>query len=334
MRRTGPGATVSAPGSAALQKLVGAGRGVAMDWNDVRALVAVAEHGSTLAAGRALGVSQTTVARRIAALEAALGLALFEKLPSGYRLTAAGEALLPEARALGHAASRLEAAAGALTRDVSGTVRITMEELLAVTLLPPILAELAARHSALRIEIDVAEGLRDLVAGEADIALRFCARPEGAGLVARRLCDGAWTLFASRAYAACTRLPATVAEIRGHPLVAGGGPAVARVYDAWIARHGLADAVSFRHGSATGLLAAVRAGAGLAMLPVLVAAHEPDLVPCFPPGRPAARGYWLVAPERLRDAPRVRVVLDHVARELRVRARAAEARLEGGRAAG
>ncbi len=298
------------------------------DWNDVRALLAVAESGSTLAAARALRVSQTTVARRIAALEAAFGLTLFEKRPSGTRLTAAAEALLPEARALGDAAGRIEAAARALARDISGSVRISTDELLALALLPPILAELSARHPALRIEVDVSPDLRDLVAGEADVALRYCARPKGGPLVARVVADGAWALHASRAYAARHGLPQSLAELRGHPLVAGGGPGVSRVYDAWLERHGLADAVTFRHGSAAGLLAAVRAGAGLAMLPVLVAAQDPDLVMCIPPRRPTERSYWLVAPARLRHAPRVRIVLDHVARALRGLDRAARLRAD------
>lgn len=305
-----------------------------LDWNDVRALLAVAETGSTLAAARTLATSQTTVARRIAALEGALGVTLFERLPAGYRLTAVGSALLPEARALGEAAGRLEAAARAHIRDISGTTRITTDELLALTLLPPILADLGNCYPSLRIEIDVSAELRDLVAGEADIAIRYCARPRGAGLVARQVADGAWALYASRGYAERHTLPGAVRDIAGHPLIAGGGPGVSRVYDAWLERRGFLDAVTFRHGSAAGLLAAVRAGAGLAMLPVLVAAHEPDLVMCFPPHRAAERSYWLMAPVRLRQAPRVRVVLDRLAARLRALGRAAQAASQAGKTVG
>ena len=79
-----------------------------LDWNDLRYFLGVAEHGSTLAAGRALRVSQTTVARRIAALEEALGLPLFERRQAGYALTPAGEGLLDRARQVGSAASARE----------------------------------------------------------------------------------------------------------------------------------------------------------------------------------------------------------------------------------
>lgn len=86
------------------------------DWNDLRAFLAVAETGSTLAAGRRLRVSQTTAARRVAALEAALGLTLFERRQAGYALTPNGEALLEAARAVEGAATGFAEAGAALSR--------------------------------------------------------------------------------------------------------------------------------------------------------------------------------------------------------------------------
>src|SRR6476620_10348512 len=98
------------------------------DWNDIRFFVAVAREGSTLAAGRSLRVSQTTVARRIAALESALGLALFDKRQAGYALTPIGQSLLGSAEAIGDSARLFEDAASAHSREVRGTVKITTEE--------------------------------------------------------------------------------------------------------------------------------------------------------------------------------------------------------------
>ena len=104
------------------------------DWNDLKFFLAVARDGSTLAAGRALRVSQTTVARRIAALEEALNLVLFEKRQAGYALTQAGTELLAQAEAVEAATLRFDSAADASTRDASGTVRLTAEEIFSVTL--------------------------------------------------------------------------------------------------------------------------------------------------------------------------------------------------------
>ena len=121
-----------------------------LDWNDIRAFIAVADTGSTLAAGRALRVSQTTAARRVAALEAALGVVLFERRQAGYQPTAAGAGLLDKARAVETSASAFADAASAEAREAKGTVRLTAVEIYALTLLPPILRDLHAAHPAIR----------------------------------------------------------------------------------------------------------------------------------------------------------------------------------------
>jgi len=100
-----------------------------MDWNDLRHFLAVAREGSTLAAGRALHVSQTTVARRIAALEEALGFPLFDKRQAGYTLTPAGEQLLDRAGQVETATLAFSEAARAHARDLSGVVRLTSDAL-------------------------------------------------------------------------------------------------------------------------------------------------------------------------------------------------------------
>ena len=115
------------------------------DWNDWRAFLAVARSGSTLAAARALRVSQTTVARRIAGLEEALGLTLFERRPAGYVPTAAGTGMIAGAEAIEQAALGLEARARAASRVIEGIVRITTEEIFSTALLAPHLLELRER---------------------------------------------------------------------------------------------------------------------------------------------------------------------------------------------
>ena len=165
------------------------------DWNDLRYLLAVAHSGSTLSAARHLRVSQTTVARRIAALEEALGTILFERRAAGYALTPMGDALLGQAQSVERAATGFAEAAAALARDVSGTVRLTTEEIFANTLLGPILRDLHDVHPDIVIELDTAHALRDLGAGEADIALRSTASAQPAGTVGRRLCSDDWTLY-------------------------------------------------------------------------------------------------------------------------------------------
>ena len=171
------------------------------DWNDLKAFLAVAETGSTLSAAQALRVSQTTVARRIAALEAATSLNLFERRQAGYALTPVGEAMLASAMAVRDAANRFGEAAGARSRDAGGAVSLTTMEIFAVTILPPILRDLRAAHPSIHIHLDTSDEPRDLAAGAADIAIRSSKQPTGAGLVGRRVADNPWTLDCSRDYA-------------------------------------------------------------------------------------------------------------------------------------
>src|SRR5687768_7282588 len=122
------------------------------DWNDLRAFLAVARTGSTLAAGRSLKVSQTTVARRVLALEEALGLTLFERRQAGYALTETGTALLGQAVSVETAAGAFSDAAAAASRDAQGVVRLTCLEIYAVTVLAPMLRDLHAAYPAIVIE--------------------------------------------------------------------------------------------------------------------------------------------------------------------------------------
>ncbi|MEA3032042.1 MAG: hypothetical protein QOH86_58 [Sphingomonadales bacterium] len=290
--------------------------GAMFDWNDLRAFLAVAETGSTLAAGKALRVSQTTAARRVAALEQALDLVLFERRQAGYALTPAGGALLGPARSVAGAASAFAEAAASESRDLAGTVRLTTLEIYAATILPPILRDLHEAHPKILIELDTSEEQRDLAAGAADIALRTSAAPTGGGLVGRRIVHDPWTLYCSRGYAALHPRPHTRDDLRAHPFIGGGGPGLWRRYRAWLQRLELEEAVAMHHDTAVGLLASVRAGFGITVLPTFFAERDPDLVRCVDPTSGDETSLWLLTHERVRHTPRVRAVMDFLADRL------------------
>ena len=304
-----------------------------LDWNDLRYFLAVAQHGSTLAAGRALRVSQTTVARRIAALEEAIGFPLFEKRQAGYSLTPAGEGLLDRARQVDIAATSFVEAAAAEKRDTSGTVRITTQEIFAVSLLAPMLRELHERHPEILIELDDSQDLRDLGEGEADIALRSAVGDRGAGVVGRRLCTDDWTLYCSRDYAAKHGVPRNRSQLKKHAFIGGGGPKLWRAYSAWLHDLGLDDRIIMHHASAMGMMSAIRSGLGIAVLPCIVADAESDLIQCVPPKDDHGRSMWLVTHERVRHTPRVRVVIDFLYEKIARHIRQLESRREAAAAA-
>ena len=281
-----------------------------LDWNDLRYFLAVAREGSTLAAARALRTSQTTVARRIAALERALGVQLFEKRQAGYALTAAGQELRGKAENVEASAEAFAEAASAGARDLTGTVRITSEEIYALSLVSPLLRDLHEKHPEIIVEVDTTGNLRDLGAGEADIALRSSSHEQPAGLVGRRLCIDDWTLYCSRDYAERHGRPTTAAELKRHAIVGGGGAKLWQHYQAWLKSLDLEDRVAMHHASSTGLLSAIRSGFGVAVLPCIVGDADPDLIRCIPPRPDHGRVLWLLTHERVRHTPRVRAVID------------------------
>jgi DNA-binding transcriptional LysR family regulator len=292
-----------------------------LDWNDLRYFLAVANSGSTLAAGRALRVSQTTVARRIAALEDAARVKLFDRRQAGYALTADGEALLPHALRVESAVRAFTDAADAEARSRGGIVKLSTEEIFSVTLLAPLLRELRELHPEITIDLDASVGIRDLASGETDIALRSISTQPAAGIVGRRLCEDNWAFYCNRDYADRNGVPRSLKELKNHALVGGGGGNLWRAYSAWLEKLGMSDQVVIHQASSSGLLAAVRSGFGIAVLPCMVADDDPELIRCLPPNREHGRTMWLVTHERVRHTPRVRIVTDFLYERLKKRVR-------------
>ena len=298
--------------------------GEMLDWNDLRYFLAVARGGSTLAAGRALRVSQTTVARRIAALEESLKLPLFDRRQAGYTLTPDGEQLLACAEDVEAAAGKFSDAAAARTRDLSGTVRLTTEEIFASALLFPMLRDLHDLHPAIHIEVDTSTTVRDLGAGEADISLRSSSEDQPAGIVGRRICMDDWTLYCSRDYGERKGVPRSAEDLKNHAIIGGGSGNLWRHYQAWLRSLDLEDRVAVHYSSSTGLLAGIRSGLGVSVLPCIVGENDPDLIRCLAPREEHGRTMWLLTHERVRHSPSVRTVIDFLYGRLIEKARSAK----------
>jgi DNA-binding transcriptional LysR family regulator len=128
---------------------------VGFEWDDLRYVLAVANAGSLAGAARSLGVNHTTVLRRIGAFEKRLGLRLFERLPTGYVLTAGGEELIAEARHIEDRVTNLERKLAGRDLRLSGVIRVTTTDTLLGSILPEILAEFRAAQPGIGIEIAV-----------------------------------------------------------------------------------------------------------------------------------------------------------------------------------
>lgn len=268
-----------------------------VNWNDIPLFLAIADHGTLAGAARALGINHSTVFRRLAALEDAAGARLFDRLPTGYLLTAAGDTMLPLARAAEQ--SMRDIAREVIGHDtaLSGPVRVTAPPKLARAILPAAVKSLRQDHPGIRVEIVVSDADYDLTRREADIALRATTAPPE-HLVGLKLLDLPWSVCAPPAW---RNKPRTLDDLAGHPLI---GPEAGLTRLAVFRKLPVRDYVATANDIST-MAALAAAGVGLCLLPA--DQQRPDLVRLFDvPG--AAGELWLLTHPDLHRIPRVKAV--------------------------
>jgi DNA-binding transcriptional LysR family regulator len=275
------------------------------DWDDLRCFLAVGRRGTTLAAAAELGISQPTVTRRIAALEQAGGVALFDRSPAGYTLTDAGRALLPIAE---RAAAEMQAAADLLAgrrNENAGRIRLMLPDSMEEMLLE-MLQDFRRDWPGIEVQILTSYTPLDLARGEADIAVRVTNRPESDALLVRTLPNAAWTVYGSRRLAEQRPLPDSTDRLEAWPLIGADGPMVDWKAYRWLERVAPEATYVLRCNSIGGIRTAVRSGIGLSPLPCLLANTDPELVPCFPPPPEIDTLMWLATRRELRHVPHFR----------------------------
>ena len=246
------------------------------DWNDLRFFLAAAREGTLSGAARALGVRHTTISRRLAALEAALGVSLVVRRPQGVEVTPLGQRLLP----LGEDLERAIEAMTALARSGTRRVRLALP-----TGFSPFFADRMAafRKACPDISLELTSGSRpvDLRHGEADLAVRVGPVADET-LVARKLCVSGWSLYASRVYLDRHPMPIDPHRLSGHDII-GFHENLAGVPGArWVDAYGKGATIVFRVAEMTEMLAAALGGAGLAAMPCMLAEPEPRMVRLTP----------------------------------------------------
>jgi DNA-binding transcriptional LysR family regulator len=282
-----------------------------VDWDDVRYFLAVARGGSVRAAAERLGVNHATVLRRMARLEQRLGAQVFEKLPSGYRLTAAGEEVLEFADQMEASSHQLETRVFGRDQGARGLLRVTLPPFLATHLLMPDLTDFARRHPDIEIEILSTGEVANLTNREADVAIRFVVDRKTLplnlhGLMGPELASG---VYLSRDLLAAWRAGAQ-SLIRPIVINDHGIPDWARKGEVRTTE------VPFRTPDAEAQIAAVRQGLGLTRLPCFVGDSDPQLVRA--PGiQPRLNGaLWLLTHGETRKTKRVRLFIECVSRRL------------------
>jgi DNA-binding transcriptional LysR family regulator len=278
-----------------------------MNWDDLRAFLALARLGSLRRAAETLGVTQPTVQRRIRMLEADLGLPLFVRERDGHRLTAAGATLLPEARGVETMALRVEQRSSGLSGRLAETVRVSAGEWPALLLA----RRLAAIGDGPRIELVVTEEAHGITRREPDIVVRH-GMPESGGEVTRRVGTIDVAVYCHPSFAEGRAVPLDPADLATLPWLGFVEEQQDYRLMRWLAaqRDGRPLAARLMR---TDLMAdAAAGGVGVAVLPRFLGDHRPGLMRLSPPIEALRADYWIVAHAELSRNPSVRAAMDWI----------------------
>jgi DNA-binding transcriptional LysR family regulator len=274
------------------------------DWDDLRYFLALIDAGTLSGAARATGVEHTTVARRIDALEAALGMLLFDRFPKGWSLTTMGNALVPHARKMAddmHGLMRVASGSASL----SGAVRISAPPALAAYLLAPRLKDMLRRLPGIEVDLRGETRTTDLMRRESDIALRF-HRPTAPGLAVRQLTSVEYGLYGNSQYLA-EHSPQQW-EFLGYDELLRDAP-----QQLWLDKIRGERRYCLRSNDLGTLFQAAVAGCGLAVLPhSFFNFQRNDLIAVDAEVCPVKRNLWLIMHEDVRRSAPVRAVADEI----------------------
>lgn len=281
-----------------------------VNWDDYRIFLAVARNASVRKAAGTLGVSHSTVLRRISALEDALGVRLFERLPTGYFTTPAGEDLVRSAQRIEEediAAGRWIAGQDS---QLSGKIRVTILDAFVTHLLMPDLADFSRVHPDIELEVVPTYALANLAKREADVAIRLSNDPPD-DLVGRRLLH-----LAKAAYVTADLLSGASGKASAPHLRWIGWPGDAPSPQ-WIEDSDFPDIpMGLRIADPAAQVAAAKAGLGMAMLPCFMADAEPDLYRMPPGTLQPHKDVWVLTHRDLRNTARIRTFTGFIARAL------------------
>lgn len=290
----------------------------ALHWDDVRLFLALCRASTVGSAAAKLGIDASTVSRRLAALEQAMDVSLFDRGRDGVLPTKAAEDLLLVAEEIEQAMLRFTHAAEGLEREIAGLVRVTCPDDVAEMVVVPALRELFTRHPALRIELTPGETLLDLTRREADLALRT-VRPTRGDLLVTKLLGLRWVAATAPALA---RELGSLRAWTDAPWI-GWGERLSHIGPArWLQSHARGAEPVLRSDSLKVQLTALSSGIGVGLVPEPSVEHY-GLVPVkFAAALRESAAQWpsdelfLVTHRALRDVPRVRVLWDLLVQKL------------------
>jgi DNA-binding transcriptional LysR family regulator len=277
------------------------------NWNDLRVFLAVARSAGLIAAGRRLSLDQTTIGRRIAALEASLGVKLIDRSTRGVSLTGSGLTLLEHAERIEAEMVAASARLGASGPPLSGTVRLATPEAFGVHIVATAAAAFHKHLPGLQLELVPEARTVNLTRREADIVIGL-SRPSRGRLVTRKLADYSLGLYAAKVYLEDASPLLDLADLLERPLVWYIDEMIDVPELRYLDQVAAGAATVFRSNSIAAQHAAVASGLGFGVLHRFAAEPDPRLERVLPQALSLQRSYWMSVHEDQAHLPRIRAV--------------------------
>ncbi|NOX10127.1 MAG: LysR family transcriptional regulator [Gammaproteobacteria bacterium] len=286
-----------------------------INWDGFRYFVAAAETGSLSAAAKSLGSNQPTVGRHVNALEAALGIKLFQRHAKGLTLTQEGAYILEQSLSIRSLVVKSKRAVQEGEKEICGTVRVAVPEGLCMEVLLPVLPELYQKYPEINITLNVSSSTANLTSGDADIAIRLF-RPSDANLVVKYIGNMEMGLYASSEYLATHGTPLKIPDLKHHHIIAYGDVLSSLPENQWLADHITPSRCILRSDNTMARLKATLIGLGVSIQPHIFSRMNKDLNPVITGEVIPEHEIWLVYHNDLRHSGRVRAVIDFVSKQL------------------
>jgi DNA-binding transcriptional LysR family regulator len=296
-----------------------------LSWDEFRLVKSIAEARSLVGAAERLGLNHSTVFRRLAAVEAAVGARLFERSRAGYKPTVAGEEMIALATTMAESVVEFERRVAGRDIKPTGELSVTAPEAIGQHFMPAIVAQFQAHNPGVVVELILSNKSLNLSRRDADIAIRLTNDPPET-LVGRRICTGRWGVYCRRDLAS---------ELGSEPTDSAAfigfgdnfGPVPGR---RWIEANIPRGRLVAKANAAHCLLELALQGLGATLLPCFLGDRSPDLARVGYLLPELDVGLWMLTHSDLRRSARVRAFMDFAGGELTKHRRAIEGEEPGG----
>lgn len=285
-----------------------------LGWDLLQSLHAVLEAGSFSGAARLRKLTQPTLGRHIDQLERQLGAPLFLRSPRGLQATDLALTFRPHLADMAAAARTADRDAHGVTSGAGGVVRVAASEVVGVEVLPAVLARFREAHEGIDVELALSNKNEDLTRRDADVAVRM-SRPTQNSLVAKKVGEIVLGFHATPEYIARKGKPETFDELVTHSLIGFDRNFPEMVNGLSVGRPVTRDLFALRTDNDAAQLAAVRAGFGIGVCQIQIGRRD-GLIPVLPDRFSFKLDVWICMHETLRGSPRIRLMFDHLVREL------------------